>query len=231
MLLDKIRKNFYYTIVYKKDDRPNTKDLTWLANSPMESWNYLRRNNFHLYGSSEIDSSRVSVKKDDNINQHSPRNDYPDKIIKNNRYSVRDKNANTFVMTYSVEKEGFVKTTDNCPKSCQCFENISKDKRVIIPPLNETFELCDAVPKGECTGSGKSSAITMFVKSSDDKWNSSLELILDGDLITEENGTEVKLESVTLSRKSFSYKKIDGSAVSRKHNSVYLPANIILLRH
>ena len=71
----------------------------------------------------------------------------------------------------------------------------------------------------------------MFVKSSDAKWNTGLGFILDGDLITEENGNEVKLESVSLSRKNFSYKKIDGSAVSRKHNSVYLPANIILLRH
>jgi len=69
----------------------------------------------------------------------------------------------------------------------------------------------------------------MLTKSSDGKWISSLDLILDGDLITEENGNEVKLESVSLSRKNFSYKKIDGSVFSRRHNSVYLPANIILL--
>ncbi|MDD5941658.1 hypothetical protein [Fibrobacter sp.] len=122
-----------------------------------------------------------------------------------------------------------VLSAENCPKNSQCFENKAKNKRLVVPPLNEMFELCDAVPKSECTGSGKSSAITMFVKSSDAKWNTGLGFILDGDLITEENGNEVKLESVSLSRKNFSYKKIDGSVFSRRHNSVYLPANIILL--
>ncbi|MDD5943508.1 hypothetical protein, partial [Fibrobacter sp.] len=167
------------------------------------------------------------------IDQEVARNDYwnEEKNTKDltlNSYSVRDKKANTFVMTYAVDDD-FVKVAENCPEFCQCFENNSKDKRIIIPPLNEMFELCDAVPKSECTGSGKSSAITMFVKSSDAKWNTGLGFILDGDLTTEENGVEVKLESVTLSRRKFSYKKSDGLSVSKSHNSVYLPANIILL--
>ena len=97
-------------------------------------------------------------------------------------------------------------------------------------PLNEKFELCDAVPKNECTDNGKSSAITMLVKSSNKEWISNLDLILDGELTTEENGIDVKLKSVKLSRRTFLYEKLNGSAVSRKHNSIYLPANIILLR-
>lgn len=122
-----------------------------------------------------------------------------------------------------------VLSAENCPKNSQCFENKAKNKRLVVPPLNEKFELCDVFPKSECTGSGKSSAITMFVKSSDAKWNTGLGFILDGDLTTEENGVEVKLESVTLSRRKFPYKKSNGLSVSKSHNSVYLPANIILL--
>ena len=131
-------------------------------------------------------------------------------------------------MTYAVDDD-FVKVAENCPEFCQCFENNSKDKRIIIPPLNEKFELCDAVPKNECTDKGKSSAITMLVKSSNKEWISNLDLILDGELTTEENGSDVKLKSVKLSRRTFLYEKLNGSAVSRKHNSIYLPANIILL--
>lgn len=208
-------------------DRPNATDLTWLANSLIENWDELRRKNLHLYGSTEIDAKKVSVENLP-IDQHVTRIDYPDKRMVNYSYSVRDKNTNAFVMTYAVDS-AFVRVTENCPTSCKCFENSTKDKRVIIPPLNEMFELCDAVPKSECTGLGKSSAITMFVKSSDATWNTGLGFILDGDLTTEENGVEVKLESVTLSRRKFSYKKSDGLSVSKSHNSVYLPANIILL--
>lgn len=214
-------------------DRANTTDLTWLANSPIVKWTDINNAGLHLYGSSEIDSSKVAVETIQ-IDQKVARNDYWDKEkntkdLTLNSYSVRDKNTNTFVMTYAVDSV-FAKVTENCPTSCKCFENSTKDKRIIIPPLNEKFELCDAVPKNECTDNGKSSAITMLVKSSNKEWISNLDLILDGELTTEENGSDVKLKSVKLSRRTFLYEKLNGSAVSRKHNSIYLPANIILLR-
>ena len=213
-------------------DRPNATDLTWLANSPIVKWTDMKESGLRLYGSTEIDSSKVAGDAL-LIDQMMARNDYwnEEKNTKDltlNSYSVRDKKANTFVMTYAVDDD-FVKVAENCPEFCQCFENNSKDKRIIIPPLNEKFELCDAVPKNECTDKGKSSAITMLVKSSNKEWISNLDLILDGELTTEENGSDVKLKSVKLSRRTFLYEKLNGSAVSRKHNSIYLPANIILL--
>ena len=70
----------------------------------------------------------------------------------------------------------------------------------------------------------------MLVKSSNKEWISNLDLILDGELTTEENGSDVKLKSVKLSQRIFLYEKVDGSTISRKHNSIYLPANMILLR-
>ena len=212
-------------------DRANVSDLTWLANSPIDKWDDLNKiYHLHLYGSSEIDASKMTVDEKP-IEQHASRTDYPDKQMINYSYSVRDENTSTFVMTYAVEDD-FFKTTRNCPKSCQCFENSTKDKRLIVPPLGLAFKICDALPKNECTdaNNGKSSAITMFIKNPVNEWISGDDMILDGKLTKMENNVEVEVSLIAVSRTSARYVTQDGSTVSRKHRSTHLPANIILLR-
>ena len=216
-------------------DRANVSDLTWLANSPIDKWDKLNQMNLRLYGSSEIDESKVEKKRLE-IPQMVARNDYWDqeKNTKNlviTSYSVRDENTSTFVMTYAVEDD-FFKTTRNCPKSCQCFENSTKDKRLIVPPLEGSFKICDALPKNECTDAdnGKSSAITMFIKNVVNEWNSGGDMVLDGKITKMENGVEVEVSSISVSRTNARYVIQDGTSVTRKHRSTHLPANIILLR-
>lgn len=210
-------------------DRSNTTDLTWFANSPVDAWDKLNGIDLRFYGSSENEIKDI-IKTDCDIEQHLSRIDFLGKKMKNFTYSYQDEKTNTFVMTYPIYNEGFIKVTRNCPTNCQCFENGAKDKRLIIPPLNTKFELCNALPQNECTNKQYSSAITMLVKILDNEWHTDIDMILDGQLTTEENGAEVELKSITVSRTKSAYVKLDNLTFSRKHRSSYLPANMILLR-
>lgn len=119
---------------------------------------------------------------------------------------------------------------ENCPDSCQCFENSTNNKRLIVPPLESSFEICDALPNNECTDEQKSTGITMLVKNDANEWVSGDNLVLDGKVSKMENGAEIEVSSIAVSRTLARYVKRDGVPVLRKHRSIYLPANVILLR-
>lgn len=53
--------------------------------------------------------------------------------------AIQDNNALTYVMTYSVNDEGFEKTTKKCPANFQCFRNKKDDKRLIVPPYKKKY--------------------------------------------------------------------------------------------
>ena len=133
--------------------------------------------------------------------------------LSNFAFSIRDQNARTFVMSYAVNDEGFVKTADQCPTDYQCFENAAKDKRLVVPPQGEKFKLCDALPKNECSGGFESTGITMFMKNEDgSSWQTNW--VLDGK-ITETKGSEVKyVESALVSRLVYSARYSDGKTKS-----------------
>lgn len=204
-------------------DRSSSAEMKWLGNSPLKGWENL---NLKIYGSSLTaltggDGSEVPVK------QNSPRFDFPNKILSNYFYEIYDQNAKTYVTTYAVDDEGFAKTNVDCPKDYQCFENGSSNKRLIVPPRDSKFNVCEALPANECSGEIKSSGITMLLKVSPESWI--INWVIDGDLTNTTNFGESKILSATVSRTNYSAKNLDGTIQNGKYTSPYLPAVPVLL--
>lgn len=155
------------------------------------------------------------------------RSDFPNGELLNYSFFFYDKDAKTYVMTYTVDDEGFEKTNENCPKDCQCFENASANKRLIVPPRGGMFDICDALSANECSGNVKSSGVTMMVKESSRSWTANW--VLDGKLTKSENFMEMDIAGVTVSRTDYVIRNLDGSIQNGEYESPYLPAIPILL--
>ena len=224
------------TIMYFGDnfwviDRPNEKGLVWTANSPIDEWSNLK---IYLYGSL-LNPLDVGVDNGTNrkILQHGNRSDYEktdngEYYLQNYKYTAIDVDAKTYVMNYALGEDSFAKESDYCPNDYQCFMNLDKTLRVVVPPAGEDFKLCDALPYGECFGDARSSGITMFKKMNLGKWTT--RWVLDGELYALENNKKVILSSATVTWSSFLYEKSDGLFLSGKYKGTYLPALPILLR-
>jgi hypothetical protein len=89
------------------------------------------------------------------------------------------------------------------------------------------LSLCDVLAVGECSGNVRSDGITLLVKGASKEWTT--RWVLDGNLYASEKGVESVVESATVSRTSYSFGKSDGTVVTGKYSSAYLPAIPILL--
>ena len=113
------------------------------------------------------------------------------------------------------------------PANHQCFVNAAADKRLVVPPQGVSFNLCNAIPSGECYGEMKSSGITMMKKSSAGSWE--ISWMLDGVLTGEQDGVEVECLAAQVGRTSYAMIKKDGTVVTGNHKTKYLPAIPLLL--
>ena len=130
-------------------------------------------------------------------------------------------------MNYALGEASFAKESVDCLKGYQCFVNLDKTLRVVVPPAGENFKLCDALPYGECFGDARSSGITMLKKVNLGGWTT--RWVLDGELYALEKNKKVLLSSATVTWSSFLYEKENGTFMSGKYNGIYLPALPILL--
>lgn len=210
-------------------DRPNMAGLTWLANSPLNTRNKIGVN---LYSSTQKDAVDLGKGDDDAVRQVAFRADFHYKddevMLTNYSYSLSDENAQTYVMTYALGEAIFEKDELNCKENYQCFVSMDKRLRLVVPPRNNKFKICEVIPDDECSGDASSSGITMFKNSENDgKWSSSW--VLDGKLTCYDSGREIECKSVEVSKTHYAFARMDGSVVSGKYSSAYLPAVPILL--
>lgn len=205
-------------------DRPNVLGTRWLANSPAGKWSDTK---LRLYGS-QLTTLDGGAGSGNMLKQHGARSDFnyeaPYYYLPNYSYSLYDANAKTYVMIYPVAGSEFLKTSENCPKDYQCFENASAGKRLIVPPFGKKFDICDAVPKDECNPGFKSTGITIMQKVDAGTWN--IISVLDG-ILTEHH--DIEILSASVSKIGYIYTMQDGSTTSGKYKSTYLPAIPILL--
>ena len=204
-------------------DRPSASGMKWLANSSVASLG----NFISLYSSARTEKLGLTGTSAW-IPQNMNRGDFNGKQLVNYSYSARDKDSRTYVMTYAVNGEGtFFKDSSRCPKDFQCFVNSDGDTRIVVPPSGQKFDLCDVLAVGECSGNVRSDGITLFVRGASKEWTT--RWVLDGNLYASEKGVESVVESATVSRTSYSFGKSDGTVVTGKYSSPYLPAIPILL--
>ena len=231
-MYDNYRTIMYFGGNFWVIDRPtNTDDMswTWWANSPKESWDYIGVN---LYGSWDGELTPDGQKTE--VVQNGVRADFEydndNKVwyLPNYRYFATDAHAKSYVMTYSLGDESFAMDRTYCPITAyQCFVNTSKNMRVVVPPADESFKLCDVLPKNECSGEARSTGITMFAKTPLGEWTT--RWVLEGDLWAGAVGLDFKIASATVSRRSYVYEKLDGTLVTVPYKGTYLPALPILL--
>lgn len=217
---------------------------TWLANSPIEKW---AETKIKLYGSSDKyfgeDEEDAVEGVETPVVQNGSRADYMyneklNKIaLSNYSYSFKDESAKTYVMTYAVNDEGFVKTDERCSKDFQCFENAAKDKRLIVAPYGKPFGHCNFLPKDECSYDQDLSfdGIMLAVKEGDGWYVLPL-----GGQITERNDDDLgegvidlpdrPVSALLTSRNGNLLYMYDGNNAYKRYQSTYLPANAILLR-
>ena len=215
-------------------DRPETKwpdaiDLKWCANSPMDKWDKMEKAGIHLYRASKYQELDLNAHERD-VAQNGSRTDFYvvynsnnnnwENYLKNYFYFAYGGN-DTFVMTYELNGEKFIKT--GCMKDFQCFVNSSNNMKVVVPPHGKSFKLCDVLPTDECSGEARSTGITMFTKTPLGEWIT--RWVLDGDLWA----GSFKIASATVSRTSYIYEKLDGTPLYGKHTGTYLPTIPVLL--
>lgn len=153
-------------------DQPSEKGLVWQVNSPRgANWIDLGIN---LYGS-ELSSIGNAGVGPINILQNGSRTDYITKEDGKNYlldywYVVRDGDANSYVMTYVVDDEGFEKTDKKCPKDFQCFRNRKDNKRLIVPPLGKKYEAA-SVLGNRYRGYPETDGIMLAVRADDGVWD------------------------------------------------------------
>lgn len=221
-------------------DRPNKLGLKWHVNSPIESWGKLEDAGVRLYNDGYRGSLVTRVPENDSdvdaakIYQNGSRSDYDNRYLKNYSYTAfGGTTAQEYVMTYSLGNESFTRCSDYTSLNLfdLCFENKTGTKRVVIPHniSSSYFSLCSYLPKGECFGDASSTGITMFVKTSDNKWTT--RWVLDGELYVydKETNTKIRLKSATMDRLNYVYEKADGSSMFGQFEGPYLPAIPILL--
>lgn len=160
-------------------DRPSEQGLVWIANSPRINWTDL---GIHLYGSSQNDLGLDAQSVPRNIPQNSSRSDYPepDKMLANNWFAIQDNDAKTYVMIYPVNGEDFTKTSENCPEGFQCFENIEKNKRLIIPPYGKKYKASSVL--GRFSGFPELNGIMLATRNEKKIWEYD---VLDGETFGE----------------------------------------------
>lgn len=220
-------------------DRPDSghkMKWEWQVNSPM-TVDELTSAGISIYGNwngkLNVDGSpRFSGTRYD-ILQNGDRTDYvidPNnpgiKQLKNYRYTAFDNKTATYVMTYPLGNEKFNREPPGFI-FYQLFTNDSKNMRVIVPPRNDNFNLCDFLPKGECFEGIYSSGITMLVKTEQDEWTT--HWVLDGKLTAFENGIEIPIKSATVASWYYKYERMDGTFFDSRDPLIYLPALPILL--
>ena len=227
---DNNRSIMYFGGYFWVIDRPDYEGLMWKANSPIDEWSDIK---IRLYGSLQnpLDAD-MDNETDSKILQNGNRSDYEptdngDYYLRNYKYTATDADAKTYVMNYALRDDSFAKESVDCPNDYQCFMNSDKTLRVIVPPAEENFKLCDALPYGECFGEARSSGITIFKKVKPGEWTT--RWVLDGELYAMEQNNKVPLTSATVTWSSFLYEKEDGTFMRDRFKGTYLPAIPILL--
>jgi hypothetical protein len=74
-------------------------------------------------------------------------------------------------MEICIGDETFTMDRTYCPITAyQCFVNSTQNMRVIVPPSDTKFRLCDVLPSNECSGDVYSTGITMLAKTTLGEW-------------------------------------------------------------
>lgn len=120
-----------------------------------------------------MEGVKVAVRQKGNRADYTYDEDLGGVALSNYSYSFKDESAKTYVMTYAVNDEGFVKTDERCSKDFQCFENAAKDKRLIVTPYEVSFNHCQALLKDECSYDPLSQLDGVMVSfKKDEEWTS-----------------------------------------------------------
>ena len=147
-------------------DQPSEKGLVWLANSPYQEW---KNTKINLYGSEEspvTDAKGIEV----SIFQEGARGDYQSGKLNNYWYVIQDKEAQSYVMNYAVDDEGFSRNSTKCIAGFQCFRNAGDTKRLVVPTNGTKYEVAKVLGNSY-RGYAETDGILLAERAADDVWD------------------------------------------------------------